>query len=124
MFLAKRKRQRSGILREPPREWPRHRRHVASFVCSVMGRGDECQGQVRAHHMRSAANAGKGLKPHDGFCAPLCDHHHEEFHRTGIATFAAKYGVDLWGIAKRLALTSPVAEVRDFAKSQAWDATE
>lgn len=123
MFLPKRKRERSGIERAPKREWPRHRRHVASFVCSVMGCGGECHGQVRAHHLRSAANAGTGLKPHDSYCVGLCDGHHEEFHRTGIDTFMAKYGIDLWAIARRLARTSPVPEVREFAKSQQWNET-
>lgn len=34
---AKRKRPRSGILRAPPRKFPRHRRFVRSRCCAVPG---------------------------------------------------------------------------------------
>ena len=58
-------------LREPlQREWPRHRRFVRSFGCSV----PLCTTNtpIEFAHLRSAANAGTALKPHDAFGVSLC----------------------------------------------------
>lgn len=39
-----------------------------------------CWGEMHAHHMREAATAGKGQKPDDSFCTPLCMTHHTDWH--------------------------------------------
>src|ERR1700720_3206525 len=44
--------------------WPRHRRWVKAHGCCVPGCKTE---RVEFAHLRSAANAGKGQKPHDIF---------------------------------------------------------
>jgi hypothetical protein len=57
---------------------------------------------VQAHHVRTAANAGTGLKPPDTAAVPLCDQHHYEGHQIGWRTFEARYRVDLAGEARFL----------------------
>jgi len=107
---SKRTRPRSGIERAAKRAWPRHRRYVRSFVCAV----PDCGGVSVCCHLRTAANAGTGLKPADWYTVPLCDNHHaEQEGRT--AWFERKYGVDLWALAERLARTSP-----DKTMKEAW----
>ncbi len=107
MLPKKRQKPRSGIERSPKREWPRHRKFVRSFVCAVPGCG---QPSVCAH-LRTAANAGTGLKPGDWETVPLChEHHAEQEGRT--ASFCKKYGVDLWAVAEELARKSPDAAMR------------
>src|SRR5205085_3708201 len=83
------KRERPRLnLREPlQREWPRHRRFVRSFGCSV----PLCTTNtpIEFAHLRSAANTGTGLKPHDAFGVSLCgadpacgiEGHHAAYHR-------------------------------------------
>jgi len=84
-------------LREPmQREWPRHRRFVRSFGCSV----PLCMTNtpIEFAHLRSAANAGTALKPHDAFGVSLCgadpargiEGHHAEYHRIGHRSFQQK----------------------------------
>ena len=41
-------------------------------------------------HLRSAANAGTGLIPHDIFGVSLCRPHHDEQHRLGAEAFGKK----------------------------------
>src|ERR1700690_1862323 len=88
--------------------WPRHCRWVRSHGCCV----PECLTlTVDFAHLRSAANAGKGQKPHDVFGVSLCHLHHEEQHRIGADAFAKKYGIDLWALAAEFARKSPVWEM-------------
>lgn len=58
---------------------PQHRAFVRQqpclFECAA------CAGQMHAHHVRTAANSGTGIKPHDRFCVPLCAYHHDSIHR-------------------------------------------
>src|SRR5580704_5831907 len=61
-------------------------------------------------HLRSASNAGKGLKPHDAFGVSLCRTHHIEQHCLGEETFGRRYGLDLWALAAEFVRRSP-----DFA---------
>jgi hypothetical protein len=90
--------------------WPRHRRWVRSHGCCV----PECQAmRVEFAHLRSAATAGKGQKPHDAFGVSLCRTHHDEQHRLGGARFEAKYGLDLRALAVEFARRSPDREMRD-----------
>jgi hypothetical protein len=66
---------------------------------------------VQAHHVRSAATAGVGLKSNDSETVPLCGGiggHHDEFHRIGRHSFEAKYGVTLAAIARELSNSPPV----------------
>jgi hypothetical protein len=63
-------------------------------------------------HLRSASNAGKGLKPHDAFGVSLCRHHHVEQHSLGVDAFDRKYGIDLWALAAEFARRSPDTEMR------------
>jgi hypothetical protein len=62
---------------------------------------------MHAHHVRTAANSGKGTKPSDLATVALCAAHHSEFHTGGGKTFEAKYGLDLLELAEGLAKQSP-----------------
>lgn len=114
MLPPKRTRPRSGILRAPPREFPRHRKFVRSFVCAVPG----CGKPAVCAHLRTAANSGRALRPADWFTVPLCnDHHAEQEGRTG--SFCKKYGVDLWALAAELARKSPDLKMREAMRATA-----
>jgi len=109
LMPARRKRERMGIERAPQRIWPRHRRWVKSHHCCVPG----CPALlVDFAHIRTAANAGMGLKPHDRFGVPLCRLHHREQHDCGQATFEDRHGIDLDAIAAELVRTSPDYKLR------------
>lgn len=100
---AKRKPMKSGIERVPKREWPRHRAFIHRHQCSVPG----CQaGPIECAHIRTAANSGKGIKPHDWFTVSLCDAHHAEAHE-GEKSFERKYSINLMEIAEAFAKASP-----------------
>jgi hypothetical protein len=107
---AKRKRVRSGIPRGPKRIWPQHRRFVRSHHCVVPG----CQAtEIQCCHIRSAANAGTGLKPHDAFTFPACHNHHAEQHQVGQGTFEDRHGIDLYALAAELVRRSPDWKMRE-----------
>ena len=117
MILAKRIKPRSGILRAPVREHPRHRRFVRGFVCvCAKTHGEECSGRIEAAHWRSAANSGTGIKPGDPYLAPLCSAHHREQHQIGQPAFERKYGINLEKICRELAMHSPDPDVKAFAR--------
>lgn len=104
LLLRKRPKVRSGILRAPKREWSRHRKFVRSHMCCVPG----CQStQIDFAHLRSAANAGTSLRPHDRYGVAMCREHHTEQHNKGFETFQKKYGLDLWALAKEYVERSP-----------------
>jgi hypothetical protein len=89
--------------------WPRHRRWVKAHGCCVPG----CHASsVDFAHLRSAANAGTGLTPHDIFGVSLCRVHHDEQHRLGTDAFGQKYRIDLWALAAEFARRSPDREMR------------
>jgi hypothetical protein len=93
--------------------WPRHRRWVKAHGCCV----PDCPAvRVEFAHLRSAANAGTGRKPHDAFGISLCHDHHDEQHRLGAATFARKYQTDLWALAAEFARLSPDQAMRASLK--------
>jgi len=93
--------------------WPRHRRWVKAHGCCV----PNCQAQsVDFAHLRSAANAGKGEKPHDIFGVSLCRVHHDEQHRIGADAFGKKYLIDLWALAAEFTRQSPDWEMRASLK--------
>lgn len=105
----RRKRTRSGIERALKRVWLRHRRFVRSHACCVPG----CAAtETQFAHIRTAANAGTGLKPHDSHGVPLCFNHHLEQHQVGQGSFEDRHGIDLDAIAAELLRRSPDFELR------------
>jgi hypothetical protein len=113
MLPPKLKRAKMGLRVSPPRIWSKHRRWVKSHGCCALG----CPAaRVEFAHLRSAANAGTALKPHDMFGISLCRTHHDEQHRIGAAAFGRKYQVDLWALAAEFARRSPDWEMRASLK--------
>jgi hypothetical protein len=99
-------RKRERIAADPERS-PKHLSWLRrSFVCAAWKSG-ECEGPNHAHHIRSAATAGTGMKPSDFDAVPLCAAHHDELHRAGQNAFEEKYGVNLLAEARKLAKASP-----------------
>ena len=107
------KRPRMGVRATAKKIWPRHRRWVRSHGCCVP---DCLTPTVDFAHLRSAANAGKGQKPHDIFGVSLCRTHHNEQHQLGVEAFNRKYGIDLWALAAEFARRSPDWEMRTSLK--------
>lgn len=106
----RRKRQKSGILRESPRVWRKHEKWVRGHSCSVPG----CTGTpVEFAHVRSAANAGTGLKPHSAFGVALCHACHMEQHNDGVETFQRRHKIDLFALAAAFVRASPDVEMRE-----------
>lgn len=101
MLPPKRKRPRSGIERAPQRIWPRHRKFVRQFGCSV----PLCQygAPIEFAHYRTAANSGTGQRPHDMFGLSLCQRHHREQHQIGQAAFEKKYQFSMARVAAEFA---------------------
>ena len=105
----RRKPPKMGIRQPIQKIWPRHRRWVKSHGCCV----PDCRAlTVDFAHLRSAANAGKGQRPHDIFGVSLCRVHHDEQHQLGADAFNKKYGIDLWALAAEFARRSPDWEMR------------
>ena len=93
--------------------WPRHGRWVKAHGCSVPG----CKAHaVDFAHLRSAANAGAGQRPHDIFGVSLCRKHHDEQHRIGADAFGDKHGIDLWALAAEFGRRSPDWQMRASLK--------
>lgn len=95
----------ADAVREDAGSSPKHLAWIRRLPCAV--RGSDCQGPVHAHHVRSAANSGTGMKPADRFTIPVCARHHDEGHRTGWISFESKYGISLHNLATKLAAASP-----------------
>jgi hypothetical protein len=77
-----------------------HLAFVRSQGCVV--RTKECRGSIEAHHVRTAANSGIGMKPPDTAAVGLCTRHHRLLHGSGRRTFETTYSVDLAEEAQRL----------------------
>lgn len=110
----RRKPLRSGIERGPKREWARHRAWLRRHQCVVTGCARE---PIEVSHIRTAANAGIALRPHDSSAVPMCggigpEAHHAEYHRIGHASFEAKYGLNLKATAAELTRQSPDTDMR------------
>lgn len=84
---------------------PKHLAWVRRQKCCVLSR--ECSGPIHAHHVRSAATAGTGLKPPDAACVSLCAFHHSDGHTRGWTTFETEHGINLRDLAARIAAISP-----------------
>jgi len=107
------KRSKLGARTPLQKIWPRHRRWVRAHGCCVSG----CRaGSIDFAHLRSAANAGAGQRPHDIFGVSLCRTHHEEQHRIGTEAFSDKYQIDLWTMAAEFARRSPDWQMRASLK--------
>jgi hypothetical protein len=80
-----------------------HLAFVRSLGCVVRNRAwTECRGRIEAHHVRTAANSGIGMKPPDTAAVGLCARHHRTLHSEGRRTFEKTYSVDLNEEARRL----------------------
>lgn len=109
----RRKVVKSGI-RELRREFPRHRKFIRSHHCVC----EDCiQEPIEVSHIRTAANAGVGIKPHDWFTVPMCREHHAEYHRIGHQTFEGRYRLNLTAIAALLAHTSPDKAMKEAMRN-------
>lgn len=101
---------RSGILRAAQRIWPRHRKFVRSHGCCV----PDCPNtDIEFAHIRSAANSGTGLKPHDAFGISLCARHHKMQHEIGQPAFERKFGIDMNKLAAAFVKASPDVAMRE-----------
>jgi hypothetical protein len=69
--------------------------------------------------VRSAANAGTGLKPHASFGVPMCDLHHREQHRIGQPGFESKHHIDLFRTAAAFFRQSPDHAMQEALKDVA-----
>ncbi len=106
----RRKPLRSGIEREVKREWPRHRKWLRTFHCVT----PDCDGsQIEVSHLRSAANAGVGIKPHDAFAVPMCSECHRYYHNIGHKAFERINMVDLFAMAAMFRRQSPDRAMRE-----------
>lgn len=120
MLPKKRQPQRSEIVRAPRREWQRHRKWLRSHecVCSLAPQGFSfCTGPVEVSHIRTAANAGVGLKPHDAFSVPMCNAHHANYHRWGHDSFEGYFNLDLAKLAAEFTAKSPDKAMRESLKA-------
>lgn len=107
------KRPQMAVRMPVQRIWPRHRRWVKSHGCCV----PDCRAvSVDFAHLRSAANAGTGQRPHDIFGVSLCRIHHDEQHQIGASAFGIKYRIDLWALAAEFARRRPDWEMRASLK--------
>ena len=57
----------------------KHKAAVEGMEC-YFRKDSSCTGDVVAHHCRTAANAGTGIKPSDWWILPVCDGHHRAHH--------------------------------------------
>lgn len=120
MLPRKREKLRSGIERAPRREWPRHRKWLRSHECictlARLSTSILCAGQIEVSHIRTAANAGTGIKPHDAFAVPMCMQHHRRYHEMGHRSFEASYRLDLGKLAAEFTAKSPDIAMRESLK--------
>ena len=93
---------------------PAHLSWVRSLGCGIQGCHER---PIHAHHNRSAATAGTGVKPGDANVINLCWRHHAEGHQTGWKTFEKKYSVDLQEHATFLACHSPDQRIKNLGLS-------
>lgn len=117
MLPKKKAKVRSHIERGPKLIWNRHRRFIRSLGCCIPNCDD--QGLIEVAHVRSAANAGTGIKPIDGFAVGMCHDHHHEQHSTGVRSFEAKYKINLFALAHEYVEASPDWQLRDTMRTLA-----
>jgi hypothetical protein len=83
-----------------------HLAWVRSRRCLADG-WEPCDRKMHAHHVRTAVNAGTGVKPPDSATIPLCSLHHRFLHDRGVDWFERTYSVDLKAEAERHWRESP-----------------
>jgi hypothetical protein len=89
---------------KPKLRSPAHRDWVREHMCVVPG----CANMpIEAMHVRTAANAGTGMKPSDAYTCSGCTEHHRECHRIGEKSFEAKYKINLMALAREFFERSP-----------------
>ena len=81
----------------------KHLHWLRMQLCCVPG----CIEAAEAHHVRTAANSGTGLKPPDRDAVNLCHAHHMELHSVGRKTFERRHSIDLESLAAELASVPP-----------------
>lgn len=81
-----------------------HLKWIRQQPCCVPG--CEWRGIIHAHHIRTAANSGTGMKPPDRDTVPMCGPHHRHGHLVGWRTFEARSRIDLAALAKDYAALS------------------
>lgn len=93
-------------------KYKRHRDWIAGEPCAVQD--DNCAGRVEAAHVRMGNLAGMGKKPHDKWCVPLCQFHHDarvggklSQHGRGEISFWGERGIDPKALALSYAARSP-----------------
>lgn len=113
--LPKRRKVNKMGLREVRREFPRHRKFVRSHGCCV----PECDRMpIEFAHIRSAANSGVAVKPHDAFGISLCTEHHRYQHQVGQSAFEYEFKIDLARLAAEFVKRSPDTAMRESLKLQ------
>ena len=120
MLPALKKHSRLRIDKGIRRGWPRHRAFVRRHECVVtLTRSDAaCSGPIEACHYRTAANAGKDLKPGDWETFAACHAHHVEQHSIGQSAFEQKYGLDLPAICAEFACKSTDVGMREYLRER------
>ncbi len=114
MMIAKHGRGRRIEPKNPAKESPSHLAWIRAQPCCVRG----CEGrQIQAHHVRTAATSGTGLKPADGDAVPMCQAHHGALHQNGAIWFEEFHGLVLREIAMQCAKRSPVLKAREVCLS-------
>lgn len=110
--LRRKERVRSGIQREPAREFDRHRKFVRMHTCQA------CDGseQIQCAHLRLETGGGTSLKPVDAWSLSLCAACHHIQTVTPEREFWRKLGKDPWRLCLKFALVSPVPEVKAYAR--------
>jgi len=74
-----------------------HREHVLEDVAPINAYPSQARtGPVVAHHVRTAANSGTGIKPPHWFCLPLYDSHHKYLHNNATREERAEHLV--WAV--------------------------
>jgi hypothetical protein len=89
---------------KPKLRSPAHRDWVREHMCVVPGCANML---IEAMHVRTAANAGTGMKPSDAYTCSGCTEHHRECHRIGEKSFEVKYKINLMALAREFFERSP-----------------
>ncbi len=114
----KRKRPRMGSrVDSGPIRCPAHLRDIRRRECLLTGKsGHQCEGRVRACHLRQGTDGGTGTKPSDCWTWPGCDGAHAEQHRIGEPRFQAKYALDLRATCETLWQVSNAGRVYRYER--------
>jgi hypothetical protein len=94
---------RKSHRQEAGKRCPAHRNFVRSHACSACG----SRAAIECAHVRDGTGGGMSMKPSDRWCISLCSLCHQEQHRLGEASFAARYKLDLKELAEAFAKASP-----------------